>query len=189
MWFRKSASVAVVEAPKASVVAPSRISMEPRMADEERRVYIEKAKALGVINGALKEEMLLNFLKESGLGFFSYEKVEAYLDNMFGKARHRYSPTWGWRPLRPEDQGKLSRDRADVDRNPNNGFLGGTYQKAVPMPVLLTVQRVFEAVPDVYFYVSDQVVVNGQTDPFLSVSAVGMTMYVIERWDEPSFRG
>lgn len=29
----------------------------------------------------------------------------------------------------------------------------------------------------------------GEGDPFLAVSAIGMEMLVIEKWDEPNFRG
>lgn len=191
--FRKSAvaGTAVLEAP-APVVAPVRVSVEPRMSNDIRQEYIKKAKILGVFNGALKEEMLLAFLKENGISIYPYSKVEEYLDKMFGHpckcppgSNHYFECcTWGWHPLREVDDGKLTSTRTVA----NGRIERGTYQQAVPLPVLLTVEKIVAAVPDIHFYVSGRVVPRSE-DPFLAVTAVGMNMLIIERWDEPSFRG
>ena len=192
--FRKSAvaGTAVLEAPLAQVIAPARVPVEPLMSDDIRQEYIEKAKILGVVNGALKEEMLIALLKENGIRIYPYNKVEEYLNQMFGhpcKCRpgtvhFNECRTWGWHPLREIDDGKLISNRLVA----NGTIQRGTYQQAIPLPVLLTVEKIVAAVPDIHFYVSGRVVPRSD-DPFLAVTAAGMNMLIIERWDEPSFRG
>lgn len=189
--FRKSAAT-TVEPEETPVMVPARVAIEPSMDDAARAEYIEKAKVLGIYNGALKREMLLALLCENGLRVYPYDKVELYLDMMFGRpcgcppdalGHYRECSTWGWHPLREKDDGQLVSGHSSA----NGRIQRGVYQQAVPLPVLLTVEKIVEAVPDVYFYVSGRIVPQTD-DPFLAVSARGMSMLVIERWDEPSFR-
>ena len=185
-WFRKPTTLAIEEAVPST--APVRVPAHPSFDDDEgRKTYIDTARKLGVINAAVKLEMLLDLLQKKGLGVYPYKKVEAYLDEMFGKAVDDYYPSWGWRPLRAEDNGALQRTR-QARQNPNGDILRGVYQKAIPYPVLLTVQEIIETVPGVHFFVSDEARRSNFEDPFLAVSCAGMDMCVIERWDEPSFR-
>lgn len=195
MLFRRSPATIVQG--QSSPVPLSRVSVEPTMADELRREYIETAKGVGVINAPVRREMLFALLKEMGLSIYPYDKVAAYLDHMFGLDLNG-NQTWGWRPLREEDD-KPKFGTLPYGPRFNGMVLRETYQKAVPLPVLLTVQRIAEAVPGVHFFVSDQVTARDRLDPFLAVSVgdtsefflsdqLGTGMNIIERWDEPSFK-
>ncbi len=175
--FNKSKGTVVEEIPTA-------VSPHPTMPDEIRAQYIEKARALGVVNGALKEEMLLAFLRENGIRVYPLEKVREYLDGVFGKVKNWDPPTWVWRPLRDDDDGKL---QSNHDSR-NGRIVRGVYQQAIPFPVLLTIEKIISIVPDVHFYVSDRSSSSKDEDPFLAVTTAGMDMLVIERWDEPTFR-
>ena len=128
--FKRSAAAAVLE--ETPLVVPTRVTVQPTMDDEARAEYVEKAKALGVVNAALKQEMLLALLRENGISIYPYEKVKAYLDKMFGLCQRRHDfgshypscDTWGWHPLRAEDNGKLSSGHNDV----NGRIQSGIYQ-------------------------------------------------------------
>ena len=67
-------------------------------------------------------------------------------------------------------------------------FSDQPYRAAVPLPVLLTVEKIQKAVPEVFFYVSAPKVMAGDPDPFLMVTGRGVGVCVVERWDEPGFR-
>jgi hypothetical protein len=54
--------------------------------------------------------------------------------------------------------------------------------------VLLTIKAIRDAAPSAHFYVSDEFTKERIPDPFLLVEVAG-EQFVIERWDEPSFRG
>ena len=180
-WFGGASAVAQ----KPAVPIPVRVAVRPLMEPSERDAYVKKASAVGVINGAVKEELLLAFLEQSGLGNYSLARVEAYLDDQFGKPEY-YKATWGWRSLRSGDQDQVT-DHKHVGEN-GRIFRSGIYQGRVPYPVLETVERIAAAVPGVYFFISDRAL-PGEGDPFLMVTAPGMNHFIVERWDEPSFRG
>ena len=193
MLFRKSSTLADVEETPMQIpqMIPNRVAVQPLMSDDARAEYVEKAKSLGVVNGSLKREMVLAFLKENGICVYPLDKVVAYLDKMFGypckcepNCGHCLDcTTWGWRPLREADADKLTSTHGQA----NGQIMKGVYHPPVPLPVLLTVEKVAEAVPGIHFYVSDATRPSDR-DPFLAVAANGMGMLVIERWDEPSFR-
>ncbi len=176
---------AVVEPP-----APPRPSAVPvpQTDDAEHRVYVETATRLGVVNAAVKREMVLHLAQEMGLRLYDRRAVEAYLDSVFGRPERTYHGSWGWRPLRQLDADRKLRF-AEFDGWRNGNILAGIYHGAVPLPVLLTVERLASHVPDLQFYISDKNDSPKYTeDPFLMVLSEGMDPLIIERWDEPSFR-
>lgn len=141
------------------------------------------ADAIGFKSSALLEERLKAFLVENGICVYPTERVVQYLDSKFGKGR--FKSTWCWRPLREKDR--------DINlflhrHKRGNGCINNTagwYGRQVPLPVLLTVEKIHKAFPEVCFYVSDSA---KPADPFLMVTAIGVGSFIIERWNEPSFR-
>lgn len=129
------------------------------------------------------------------------------------------SATWCWRPMRAADLAVTKQQPVVDETGTPSGWItvgstfggtvfnqpsvpsvlvngqvlrvGPTYAKPVPMPVLATVARLLEKVPDAKFFISDETTLAERfKDPFLAVQLPGSEeLYVIERWDEPSFRG
>jgi hypothetical protein len=67
------------------------------------------------------------------------------------------------------------------------GTSGRTLYERVPLPVLLTAQKVIDRFGDrAKLHVT---YVQEEEDPFLGVSIDNCSLRFIERWDEPSFRG
>ena len=62
------------------------------------------------------------------------------------------------------------------------------YEAPVPLPVLLTIEKISDALPgEVGFYVAAP---ETNPDPFLAaIHVTTREIFVVERWDEPSFRG
>lgn len=169
----------------APVLAP--VGEIPTTTDGMTDDYIDAARRVGVINAATKRGMILRICAEMGLRVYPLGAVEKFMDAQFGHAKKGSDPTWGWRPLREADRDKLISNRDDG--MPNGCIAKRLYHGAVPLPVLLTVERIAEAVPDVHFYVTDKVNATAEEDPFLAVTAAGMNMLIVERWDEPNFKG
>jgi hypothetical protein len=105
--------------------------------------------------------------------------VTRYLDGQVERKRkNRFDYTdWNWHPIKSSNgfwSGRPNHVSADV------------YNKPIPMPVMLTIDRIESLYPSARFYVSD---IRDVKDPFLAVTVDGAdTFFVIERWDEPSFR-
>lgn len=138
--------------------------------------YMSVAKAVGFECPQMLQAELEAFLAEH-FHVYDPDKVTSYMNALcmreFDVNGNRVR--WDWRPLRQQDMDESSP-------------WSGPYDKFVPYPVLLTVKRIDEAFGDrVQFYVTDYV--SPKPDPFLAVSARGLPYYVIERWDEPTFRG
>lgn len=187
---RRPADVGAVQVAEPSVPPQPQSAPAPAIDPDLHLEYVDTAKRLGVVNGALKREMLLHACREHGINVYERRAVERYLETVFGRPRGRtFHGTWGWRPLRQVDERKV--EFPDLDSWGQSGhILRGLYQGAVPLPVLLTVERLSAAVPDVYFFVSDKNEQSDYTlDPFLMVCAPGMAQLIVERWDEPNFRG
>ena len=182
LFTRTKPTVVAVTVPPAP---PERTALASSAALPEG--YMETARKVGVLNGAMKEALVRGALAEMGLAPYRYEEVRAYLDGLFGRAKN-WRHTWGWRPLREVD-----RKTAELspEWNTNGHTLNRTYQLAVPLPVLHTIERLSAAVPGLGFFVSDQITAqdNAAGDPFLVVMAPGMPILVIEQWDEPNFTG
>lgn len=145
-----------------------------------------------------------SFLATQGILVYNRKAVVRYLNRQYG-----FTP-WGFRALREQDNPSMggNRERGNFIasdgtfndgqrrwRRKNNGSLIGNrdrslYQKPVPYPVLLTVHTVSKAFPYATFWVSDEATRQPtMKDPFLMVRFNDDAEYIIERWDEPSFRG
>lgn len=76
-------------------------------------------------------------------------------------------------------------------------LLSTPYNRLVPLPVLKTIADIAVGFPSVRFIVADRADYQTTTivpstrseDPFLAVVGPGIPLMVIERWDEPGFRG
>jgi hypothetical protein len=153
------------------------------MNEQELAAYVKVAAKIGLYSGALLKEILLHFLSDEGICVYNLEHVEKYLDAKFGSTDRAM---WGWWGLR-------SRDVNAVVRSREGSYNGDTvrhlqYRQPVPLPVLLSVDKIVEKFPDLYFYVADKVEPSDFVDPFLAVTGAGLEFIVIERWNEPSFR-
>jgi hypothetical protein len=109
---------------------------------------------------------------------FMDRKVEAMTKTNRTSGNPYYRASWGWHALRA----------CDLQRPRGIGSIAKRYEKPVPIPVLLTVEKIQDFLgPQVRFYVAD-VRETTFVDPFLCVTAEECPIYVIERWDEPAFR-
>ena len=150
-------------------------------------------------------------LAEMGLRQYRFKDVQRFLNRQYGWGLCKGTP-WGFRPLREADQttnghfiaadGTIDNTRKKWRRWHNGSVLGGMdwirekpiraklYAKPIPLPVLRTVETIALKFPSAQFYVSDDHHrrLNVVKDPFLMVRCAGKD-YIIERWDEPGFRG
>lgn len=139
--------------------------------------YRELAKSVGFRPAALRIAEFEEFLEREFIEVYPLESVTRYMDTLMhnlvlqtGRNFH-----WQWYPLR------------DVDVKNSANEWAMPYRHYVPMPVLETALRIAEAFPDVSFFVTDYS--EKKPDPFLAASPDGgVTLYVVERWDEPGFR-
>lgn len=162
----------------------------PAIAGEELNEYEQLAKEIGFAPPHLDVERFKAHLAELGLRVYDRAKVKAYLDQEWGKATSTFSGTrvpWCWRPMREADRRNNAFSLMDTDQ-----VMPGlaAYDKAVPMPVLMTVKNILEKFPDAKFYICDLVREHEQPqnkDPFLMVE-VGSESFIVERWDEPKYR-
>lgn len=189
----------------ASPVAPQRAAgPKPEqmlaLSAEEQAEYARAAAAVGFVPGGLIAEAMRLFLSESGILVYPMPKVHAYLTGQYGaekKDEDRSSwtgmvATWVWHPLRSADQNESATnwDARRQTRHSKNGSVAreqSVYGKPLPLPVLLTVEKIATRFPDALFFVSDEYHAPPIMDPFLMV-LYGGEQFVVERWDEPSFR-
>lgn len=187
-WFKKQA--AVIDKPAATKVQEERLGVparrnkahEPDMSAEERAEYIRVAEAVGIGDSpAVIAERLLAFMQEENITTYDRQKVYEYLNQELGKGK------WEWRGVRKSDVAEFSGWISHYD---GGDVMYGAiaYTEKIPLPVLLTIQKVAEAVPGAHFYISE-LASSKVGDPFLMVSGRGIGSYIIERWDEPRFRG
>jgi hypothetical protein len=198
MWpFRGNDSSIAAEEPPADVetaetpvsVAQSEVAFPssgpakiPKLSEEEMTEYIRVSAEIGIdCCTDLTRERLLRCFKEENIHVFNRDQVIEYLDKKLGT-------DWEWRGLRQMDAKHLAgwfESKTDTHRQIN--FAKEPYRGAVPLPVLMTVQKIQKAVPnDVYFYISAPKENDG--DPFLCVTSRWLGVYIIERWNEPNFR-
>jgi len=205
-FFRKDGSEdvlgAVVTAPDSppgpgpELPPPPRLQPEPLaphipiLSDDERAEYARLANKLGThVRGPALEGELAQALRELMIPVYDRAKVEGYLDE------HGY---WGWFPL------SVVQPRAIIHRvnnvshrpsyyyggmatnDPDYGVPNAAYAEAVPLPALLTAERILDRLPSTLFYIA---AARSFPDPFLAaVDGVTGETFVIERWDEPGFR-
>lgn len=186
LWKRATPSaVAVVVEEPAKAKAPIPTSgpvRKPSLDDAAMEEYAKVSAAVGIdCCTDLTRERLVRCLREENIHVFSTTQVVAYLDDKLGLE-------WEWRGLRKLD----AKHMPDGTWSHTVGerkikFAGDVYRGAVPLPVLLTVQKIqAHDIPDIYFYVSARKDEDG--DPFLMITSRWLGVYVVERWDEPNFR-
>jgi hypothetical protein len=158
----------------------------PSLQSEEREEYKRVAEAIGIdCCTDLIREKLRACLTEENIHTYNYPQVVNYLDDKLGA-------DWEWRGLRTMDTEHLKGCYLKGCYLPAEKshrkvlFADEPYRGAVPLPVLLTVQKICKAVPEVHFYVSCPKGADG--DPFLMVINRQLGPHVVERWDEPNFR-
>lgn len=184
---KQSTTVVVEPEPDEVVVEPVFPSVrtpESELSELECEEYRRLAKQVGFRPANLIREEIVDILRRLERPVFDRQEVEAYLDAKFLSGKS--SPRWAWIPLRDADDSKLTNNRKD---NQNGVIVKGSYQRGVPLFVLRLVQQVSEEVPEAVFYVSDDPRYSSAEDPFLGVTAAGMSMLIIAQWDEPGFRG
>lgn len=165
---------------------------------EDYAEYQRVATKVGFAPRGLKSDALRQFLREAGMRVYPLGAVQAYLDGKYGVADDRHGARWVWKPLRSADG--YTREQRDAHaqyiwlvKHAVNGVVAreqAPYGKPVPLPVLLTVERIVEKFPDALFFVSDEYKAPAVPDPFLAVVyGEDSEPVVVERWDEPQFRG
>lgn len=143
---------------------------------EAYRALADKVGFTGVRAALLRAQST----KRSGelRAFLIENSIEVYTELAVYKYMTRITPgghEWGWVPLN-------ERARQNATRMTDH------YTKPIPTPVLLTMERIIDAFADAKFQVTDISRIE-RPDPFLRVSVDGETWFIIERWDEPAFRG
>lgn len=187
--------------PEAQEMMPMAISEE--IPTEE---YVALANKLGVaVGGLTRTTTLESVLQDEHVRVFPLKSVERYMDRQTPKGK-----VWGWMSVRALDY-ERAKGYVTFGYNDKNGrFLTGTYEKPIPFPVLLTMDKIEAAMSHLpveqrpAFFITDYAVPS--PDPFLMVAVPGVGMmqephpngelwhaiegacFVIERWDEPSFR-
>jgi hypothetical protein len=193
-------AVAIAEPPHVAVPVPD-ASIEPvaTMDDALRRQYRALVKELGLVQPGLLKDEALAYFRERGTRIYDKAKVAAFLTDQYGSEKVLTSDeqrnwgiatlaTWGWRGLRRADA--IHSESWGGNPHTNGRMIAGQYTKPVPLPVLLTVKDVSARFPDAHFYVSDDVTTGDLRrgdDPFLLV-IIERTNFIIERWDEPTYR-
>lgn len=172
-------------APTKSAVAVS--TLDPGC-DEEYRTL---ARSLGIYDPAAINAELEAFLAENFIEVYPIESVKAYLDGLCKPSQNwdgigGYAK-WNWYPLRKQDLEGVGMSNFGLGKRLYNAE-GKT---PVPFPVLETVKTIAERFgDDVRICVTE---VERIRDPFAGVGAktpAGVfKMHVIERWDEPKYRG
>lgn len=173
--------------PKARAIPD--ISSDPIQEDERlaRAEHHRLASKLGVASMvSLKVPSVLPVLKEEGCRLYNTSAVERWMDK---------KGYWKWYGLRAVDATHAFKiHRVTAHGYPTLYGAGGqrwqVYDKIVPAEVLLTVERIADRLSaEALFFVA---AVDDHPDPFLAVMSAHdekNTLYVIERWDEPGFRG
>ena len=167
----------------------------PKLEKEYRRI----ANKLGTsFAETLHNADLAKYLAENSIEVYPIDKVKTYLEKKIAelpKPKPQYSDygarrsssrwTWNWMALRQQDILKSSGNFSKLYSDSN---------KPVSVEVLMTVEKIVDDLGPsrVHFYVSEFVKAARPTprivDPFLAVCANTSRLFVIERWDEPSFR-
>lgn len=167
--------------------------------------YLKLAAKLGVrAHAADTSATLEEVLREEMIHVYPMGAVSKYMRRITPRGR-----IWGWKSLREADYMR-AKGHVRFDNSRNGVFLEGIYSRPVPFPALLTIEGIEQASKlsaHPAFFVSDYAVAS--PDPFLMVTmpAFGESQwrigdgsgrlftanpepacFVVERWDEPSFR-
>lgn len=148
--------------------------------------YEELQKQLGLPE---TREIVAAVLMAMGVPIYQYNAVESYLNAAYGPWSRELGATWLWRPLIVSAYShgwRWNTWRNGFIDLPNGAAV--LYRKPVPLPVLYTIQRVKERLPNLSFFVSDESGGEPISDPFLAVWSKDLDQpLVIECWDEPGF--
>lgn len=182
-WFSGKSNespVAVVESP---LIKPTAYS--PTIAGAEGisiRDYINLAERCGVKTNPIGNMKMVDWIREHHHSY-RWDEVYAYMNELAKResSKHGKKISWLWRPLRNQDILGANWAVGNIKISQE------VYKRIVPAPVLMTVEKLVTEFGDaVKFYVSDYDL--PQPDPFLA-AAIYHEWEVIERWDEPGFRG
>jgi hypothetical protein len=188
MFGRKKmdTTVAVEPPPPQAPEEPTPHKLAGAMEAEFMEQYIALADSIGFTPTASSLEKLKMVLSGEGIEVYNYTAVSKYLDSKHPCEERSDFGGWSWVPLRGDDMNKNF-----MGSNWQNRAIDNTrvYQEAVPLPVLMTVKKILDRVPEAVFFVSSQRRQRPHGDPFLMVAVPGSQGYVVERWDEPGFRG
>mgnify|MGYP001584228697 CR=1 FL=1 len=178
-WSKRSVIEAQVAITTREVEAPVAITVEPKLSDVGFLEYKEVAERIGLTNQpAFLEERLSRFLLEENIRIYQKKRVYEYLNSKF--------PTgWEWRGVREEDCEYLKGWTSHAGEL-SIRFGDRIYGDRIPFPVLLTIEKIKTAFPKEVFFYINHATVHG--DPFLMVSNRDIASFIVERWDEPSFR-
>lgn len=140
-------------------------------------------------------------IQEECAGVYELSKVTEFMDKKTLESRineKNNGLAWAWTPLRLQDvdpswrkfQGEAAgKSKIQLKWRGQYPFnLWDFYERAIPFPVLATIDRIQQRIPEAMFLISD-IVSATDPDPFLAVTMPRCPLYVIERWDEPGFRG
>jgi hypothetical protein len=180
-----SIPVVTLEEPKMSpieenVPVPSSYEAKPDLGAEEFAEYQRVAKAIGLdTQEALFNERMRHCCAVNGFRIYTASQVDKFLNRKLGVGK------WEWMGLRLVDVEHLGGWHT-TSSEPHIKFSKKQYGRKIPLPVLLTVQRVLEEVPGAHFYISG--IPDVDDDPFLSITCRTGDQFIIERWDEPDFR-
>jgi hypothetical protein len=135
------------------------VNREDYLALAARAGFTGAAEAMSENGDIQRAAAFRAFLAEAGHGMYSGKAVIRYMN-------HITPPdcSWHWVTMR-------------------------SYRKPIPVPVLMAMATIREAYPEVLFEITD-IYYRPKGDPFLRCSIDGGSDWIIiERWDEPSFRG
>ena len=154
--------------------------LDPKLKDEDAmREWLTLAKSIGATPQQIGEVELKLWLKEECIQVFNTQKVFDYLKD---KAKDY---KWSFQGLRACDTKRDLHAYATWPAGCGH-TLAQTLYAVVPIPVLMTVQRIVERFGDrANFFVTK----IGDPDPFRAVTVDDCAIVFIERWDEPSYRG
>lgn len=175
------------EAPTPAVEPATIMAVKP-LNDTDLESYLALAAEIGLQSAATVEARLLNAIVNEQMSLYDLDSVSNYMDERYVKTG------WVWFPLRTLDVNRvqtLNIPFRPIGYQSVGGVTMRQYTQAVPRPVLERIATLNKLVPHlVYLVAAENTSVNGAVggDPFLGVTCPGMRIYVIERWDEPSFR-
>lgn len=164
-----------------AVKPPKPAPAELRIDGEERNQYLELAKSLGLMETApILSEAILGVLVEENIHIYDNVQVAEFLNTQLGFEE------WEWRGVRPKDVEHLKGWFSHLGKY-RVPYSSRVNSQPIPLPVLMTMQKVLDKLPDVHFYVSCKKEPSND-DPFLCISGKNLGVFIIERWDEPSYR-
>lgn len=155
------------------------------ISSDEAHQYNQLAAEIGITARVDRHDTELeSWLVDSCIAVYNLAKVEHYMDA---------KGYWNWFPMRSLDRGQYQINRKTQHVHPGlyGGFQDALYVEPIPLPVLLTTQSIIRHFGDrVMFFIAAQ---RTDPDPFIAAGLRGPSgpsqIFVLERWDEPSFRG